>query len=209
MQTKAFSSSPHQKSFPLTASFVDDKQNCFLREGQLSLPSDPRAIKLSTFLTSVSHRKTNTGLKCYNEVICPGGYWLAQDTPCPNYHPTRTHTHFYAISLTNYSERRAPPGLKIPCVTHFTHKWSPFIMGSSHFSIQNMHQMLLKLTSGDLWIHVVFDTEKQSHCSNAAACGRVSIFLGSRPKCYSSNSRRALAGCTIFWWTNYPDWLQM
>ena len=36
-----------------------------------------------------------------------------------------------------------------------------------------------------------------------------SIVLGSRPNCYSSNSRRALAGCTIFWWANYPDWLQM
>lgn len=24
-----------------------------------------------------------------------------------------------------------------------------------------------------------------------------------------SNSRPALAGCTTFWWTNYPDWLQM
>ena len=44
-------------------------------------------------------------------------------------------------------------------------------MGSSHFSIQNMHQMLVKLTSGDLWVHVVFDREKQSHCSSAAVEG--------------------------------------
>lgn len=36
-------------------------------------------------------------------------------------------------------------------------------MASSHFSIQNMHQMLLRLTSGDFWIHVVFDTQQKKN----------------------------------------------
>lgn len=35
----------------------------------------------------------------------------------------------------------------------------------------------------------------------------LTFLLGSN--CHSSNSRRTLAGCATFWWTNYPDWLQM
>lgn len=42
-------------------------------------------------------------------------------------------------------------------------------MGSSDFTIRNMHQMLLKLTSVDLLTRTVFVPKKQSHCSNACS----------------------------------------
>lgn len=112
----------------------------------------------------MSHRKKQTGLKRYHEVISPWGYRLTHDTLRLDYQPTHTYTHtnthFYAISLTTKKGTKNTAGLKIPYVIHFPHKWSPFIMGPSYFSIQNMHQMLLKPTSVDLLTRLVFDTKE-------------------------------------------------
>lgn len=43
---------------------MDDKQDRFI-------PADPGTIKLSTFCFFGATGKTNTGLKCYHEVIFP------------------------------------------------------------------------------------------------------------------------------------------
>lgn len=42
-------------------------------------------------------------------------------------------------------------------------------MRSSHFSIPNMHQMLLKVTSVDLLTRTLLVPKKQSHCPNACS----------------------------------------
>lgn len=88
-------------------------------------------------------------------------------------------------------------------------------MGSSHFSILNMHQMFLKLTTVDLLTRMVFvttkkrenKTKKQSHCSNA--CSGIVFCLDVVPTATAPTAGKHRLVCTIFCWTNYPDWLQM
>lgn len=60
-------------------------------------------------------------------------------------------------------------------------------MGSSHFSVRNMHQMLVKLPGADL-----LSTCGVWYQKNKVLCSDAAIFLGS--VCYGSNSRRAQAG---------------
>lgn len=116
------------------------------------------------------------------------------------------HTHacvLITIIPTTKWQAETTPGLKIPYVIHFPHKWSLFTLEPSlPFGIHNMHQALLKLARVAPPTHVVFDGEMEAlfwylqrfHLNRTAT---------------APTAGRPLTGCTMFWFTNDPDSLQM
>lgn len=208
VQTNYFPNRLHQRDTLSKASLVNDKQDCFIALSRAHLIQEPLTFPFFFFFfwTNMSHRKNKHRIK-----VLP---WSDPPPSTPEVTGSHTlnldYTHFAhtcvcfdTIIPTTKWQAETTPGLKIPYVIHFPHKWSLFTLElSPPFGIHNMHRALLKLARVAPPPHVVFDGEMEAlfwylqrfhlHATTAAptAC-------------------RPLTACTIFWFTNVPDSLQM
>lgn len=89
-----------------------------MRKGQglLSLdhPEHSGLFNFPLFDQCIPREKTNTGLKCYDGVICPGGCRLAHKHQALHllFSPSSCIFFIFAIRLTNCSKLRAPQASK-------------------------------------------------------------------------------------------------
>lgn len=170
--------------------------------------SDPGTIKLSFFFfffwTNMSHRKNKHRIK-----VLP---W--SDSPPPQRLLAHTrwtltthilHTHervFIPLYWQQNGERRPPQALKSHTLSIFHTNGDYSHWNSLPFGIHNMHRALLKLARVAPPTHVVFDGEME-----ALFCYLQLFHLDGMAT--APTAGRPLTGCTMFWFTNDPDSMQM